>query len=463
MPAARRQLRAIAADVRPDWVISPDVQTLLLSASILRTRRALFLQSGPERLMRHGLAGRFVDRHLDRVLCCSRFIAECARLTPVDAAKIAIVPKRLAAAAGGRRRRAVEAGIVGRIVSRAAWSPVGGCALLQQLLPDAFASHVGTRDGPFAAELESRIAALGLGDIVRWTGFLADRDRLYGELDILVAPAVGEPFGLTVPEAGSYGLPVVAARSGAFPELIEEERTGLLFEPGDASGLARALERLVGDAALRRRLGEAARAHVGARFTIENRTERFLSLHRAERRWPPDQRVPIAIIRMSLENRNNGSRWARRELHQERAGQGIEHDRAGQRLAHRPQLLRLARRQAAIVLLGQARRAVPGREVVAVIGVDGIAIAIGDHDVTRRHSGLAVATSDALTLALALPLSLPRRVVVAMPLAGRSDPVGRTAAAAGLVVLLRQRGLNQCRCQKSDKSGVSFKGSLLRG
>ena len=122
----------------------------------------------------------------------------------------------------------------------------------------------------------SRIAALGLGEVVRWTGFLADRDQLYGDLDILVAPAVDEPFGLTVPEAGSYGLPVVAARSGAFPELIEDEHTGLLFEAGDASGLARALERLVGDAALRRRLGEAARAHVGARFTIEGMTERFL-------------------------------------------------------------------------------------------------------------------------------------------------------------------------------------------
>lgn len=281
MPGACRQLRAIAADMRPDWVISPDVQTLLLSASILRTRRALFLQSGPERLMRHGLAGRFVDRHLDRVLCCSRFIADCARLTPVDAAKLAIVPNGvpLPAERPFVDRRPVRLGIVGRIVEQKQHGVLlDACALLQRRLPDAFRLDiVGTRDGPFAAELDSRIAALGLADIVRWTGFLADRDRLYGELDILVAPAVDEPFGLTVPEAGSYGLPVVAARSGAFPELIEEEHTGLLFERGDATGLAHALERLVGDAGLRRRLGEAARAHVGARFTIENMTERFLA------------------------------------------------------------------------------------------------------------------------------------------------------------------------------------------
>ena len=281
MPAARRQLRAIAADVRPDWVISPDVQTLLLSAAILRTRRALFLQSGPERLMRHGLAGRVVDGHLDRVLCCSRFIADCARRTPVDATKLSIVPNGvpLPAERPFADRQPVRLGIVGRIVEQKQHDVLlAACVLLQQRLPGTFRLDiVGTREGPFAAELDSRIAALGLGGIVRWTGFLADRDQLYGDLDVLVAPAVDEPFGLTVPEAGSYGLPVVAARSGAFPELIEEERTGLLFEPGDAAGLAHALERLVGDAALRRRLGEAARAHVGARFTIENMTERFLS------------------------------------------------------------------------------------------------------------------------------------------------------------------------------------------
>ena len=140
---------------------------------------------------------------------------------------------------------------------------------------------------------------------MRWTGFLADRDRLYGELDILVAPAVDEPFGLTVAEAGSYGLPVVAARSGAFPELIEEERTGLLFEPGDATGLAQALERLVGDAALRRRLGEAARAHVGARFTIDEYDRAFSVGYIALRSAIAAviMRVPIAIIRMSLATR----------------------------------------------------------------------------------------------------------------------------------------------------------------
>ena len=95
-------------------------------------------------------------------------------------------------AATGRAavRRPVRLGIVGRVVEQKQHGVLlEACALLQQRLRDAFCLDiVGVKDGPFAAALDSRIAALGLGDIVRWTGFPADRDRLYGELDIVVAP-----------------------------------------------------------------------------------------------------------------------------------------------------------------------------------------------------------------------------------------------------------------------------------
>lgn len=284
MPGARRQLRAIAADVRPDWIISPDAQTLLLSASILRGRRALFLHSEPDQLMRHSPAHGFIDRHVDRILCCSRFIADCARRTPVDATKLAVVPNGVQLPARRRSvdrrpdRRPVRLGIVGRVVEQKQHHVLlEACAMRQRRLPDAFSlDMVGTKDGPVAEMLERLIADSGLSGIVRWTGFIPDRDRLYGDLDIVAAPAIDEPFGLTVPEAASYGLPVVAARSGAFPELIEDGCTVLLFAAGDAVALAGALGRLIRDASLRKRLGEAARAHVAARFTVAETTDRFL-------------------------------------------------------------------------------------------------------------------------------------------------------------------------------------------
>jgi glycosyltransferase involved in cell wall biosynthesis len=280
MPAARRQLRAIVHDVRPDWVVSPDVQTLMLSAPLVPARRALFLQSPPERLMKHPLAGRLLDRRLDHVLCCSAFMAEAARRTPVDAAKIAVVPNGVPLPAGRPfvEHRPVRIGIVGRIVEQKQHLVlIEACAQLRQQAGNGFRLDiVGTREGAYAEAVAARISVLGLGDVVHWPGFVDDRDRLYEALDILVAPAVDEPFGLTVPEAGAYGLPVVAARSGAFPELVEEDRTGLLFAPGDALDLAADLARLVGDASLRRRLGAAARTHVAGHFTVELMAEHFL-------------------------------------------------------------------------------------------------------------------------------------------------------------------------------------------
>jgi glycosyltransferase involved in cell wall biosynthesis len=68
-----------------------------------------------------------------------------------------------------------------------------------------------------------------------------------------------EGFGLVFLEAGAYGLPVVATRSGGVPEAVLEGVTGLLVAPGDSDGMARALLRLLEDPDLARRMGRANR------------------------------------------------------------------------------------------------------------------------------------------------------------------------------------------------------------
>ena len=67
------------------------------------------------------------------------------------------------------------------------------------------------------------------------------------------------------------------ARSGAFPEVIRDGETGLLVPPDDPEALAKALQRLIADAELRRRLGDAARAHVAKDFTVERMADRFVA------------------------------------------------------------------------------------------------------------------------------------------------------------------------------------------
>jgi glycosyltransferase involved in cell wall biosynthesis len=96
----------------------------------------------------------------------------------------------------------------------------------------------------------------------------------YPAADAFVMPSHAEGFGFTNVEALSFGLPVVSSKVGAIPETVADGRTGFLVPPGDVSALAAAMERLVAEPALVRRLGEAARADFLSRFTRERfRTE----------------------------------------------------------------------------------------------------------------------------------------------------------------------------------------------
>ena len=81
--------------------------------------------------------------------------------------------------------------------------------------------------------------------------------ELYADSHVFVFPSIQEGFGIVLLEAMQSGLPVVASNATAIPELVEHDRTGLLFPPGDAEALAAALRSLT--PAIRERMGRAAR------------------------------------------------------------------------------------------------------------------------------------------------------------------------------------------------------------
>ncbi len=114
-------------------------------------------------------------------------------------------------------------------------------------------------DGPEREPLRARIAELGLGERVTMHGALAGEALLsqYGAADIFVSSSLMEGLPVVLMEAMLAGVAVVAPGLSGIPELVSHERTGLLFTPGDAAALARALRRLVEDGALRARLASA--------------------------------------------------------------------------------------------------------------------------------------------------------------------------------------------------------------
>jgi glycosyltransferase involved in cell wall biosynthesis len=115
------------------------------------------------------------------------------------------------------------------------------------------------------AGLRRLVVELGIEDRVEFRGFRPDIDEELLRLDVLVhASVIPEPFGQVVVEGMAAGLPVVAARAGGPTEIITDGRDGLLFAPGDAHALAKALARLAGDSALREQLGTAGRRRAEA-------------------------------------------------------------------------------------------------------------------------------------------------------------------------------------------------------
>lgn len=127
------------------------------------------------------------------------------------------------------------------------------------------------------------IDRLELGDTVESvsdlsTGALA---RLLSSADAAVVPSLYEGFSLPAVEAMACGTPLVVTTAGALPEVVGPDGVcGLLVPPGDPGALADALDRLLGDRGLRRRLGRAGRERVLGRFTWGRAAAGTVSVYR---------------------------------------------------------------------------------------------------------------------------------------------------------------------------------------
>ena len=114
------------------------------------------------------------------------------------------------------------------------------------------------RDKAFSQKVKDSSREAGLDGQVIFHGRINDQDmeELYMTSDIFVFPSLWEGFGMVLAEAASFGLPIVTTDAGAIPYLIKDGVNGLLVPPGDAEGLARAIERLAKSPEMRARFGE---------------------------------------------------------------------------------------------------------------------------------------------------------------------------------------------------------------
>jgi len=129
--------------------------------------------------------------------------------------------------------------------------------------------------GPLLEDLRKQAATLGVAPDCIFQPSTADVAPWLRNMDIFVLPSLSEAFSNALMEAMGCGCCPVASRVGGTPELVNDGVTGLLFEPGDAAGLAAAIRRVAVSAELRARLAAAGHDFIHGRFSRETAARRM--------------------------------------------------------------------------------------------------------------------------------------------------------------------------------------------
>jgi glycosyltransferase involved in cell wall biosynthesis len=221
----------------------------------------------------------------DRVVVPSRYSAVIAHeVYAVPRARLAVVPepvdvaewrRRLAAARGVRAPGPTVLAVARMYPRKRLEDLLEAAALLRGRIPGLGVRIVG--EGPESARLRRRSRDLGVQEMVIFLGEVS-RQALaveYAGADVFCLPTVQEGFGLVFAEAMVAGLPVVACRAAAVPEVVEDRRTGFLVNPRSPDELAMAMETLLTNPGLRAEMGEAGRRRAEA-LDLERVAARFV-------------------------------------------------------------------------------------------------------------------------------------------------------------------------------------------
>ena len=221
----------------------------------------------------------------DRVIVPSRYSASVAHeVYGIPAASIAVVPepidlaewRRRFAAAPLRSSAAPTVLTVARMYPRKRLDDLLRAAhRLRPRIPGLRLRIVGA--GPESDRLQRLAADLDLADTATFLGEIP-RQALaveYVGADCFCLPTVQEGFGIVFTEAMAAGLPVVACRAAAVPEVVDDGRTGVLVSPRSPEELAMAMEKLLTHTTLRRELGDNGRRRVEA-FDLQPVASRLL-------------------------------------------------------------------------------------------------------------------------------------------------------------------------------------------
>lgn len=205
---------------------------------------------------------------LEKIYKITNFV-DISRFQPLDSDERSMLKRTLSL------DKDIIINFTGRIVGRKGIDVlINAMATNRELLLSSILIIVGS--GPDEDKMKNLVSRLGIDNNIRFLGQTSEVVRYYQASDIFVLPSYAEGMSNSLLEAMACGLPVIASRIGGVVDVIEDGKTGILFEPGDISGLSSALVRLANDAELRQRLGIEARKKMVKDFSIERVAEEYI-------------------------------------------------------------------------------------------------------------------------------------------------------------------------------------------
>lgn len=277
LPGAWIQCYRILRDFQPRIIFHVTPRTIFTLYPLLRHfKTCLRAQEVLPNSFINRILFRIASRRALRILAVSQAVKHSLLDLGVVEEKIRVVYNGLTLPSSDvpvRNRKfgnPIRMGVIGRI------SPLKGQAVVIEAMRRLALENIhfcctfaGTGEDSYLCELRNLVAKYGLNDRVQWLGYVKDPVPIYADLDFLIVPSFTEAFGIVALEGGLCGLPVVASRIEGLTEVIQDNVTGLLFNPGDPGDLVMKIKSLVADLDLRQRIAQAGYVHVRSEFSQE--------------------------------------------------------------------------------------------------------------------------------------------------------------------------------------------------
>ena len=271
----KERLRAV---VHTNW------HHCLLLLPLLRPQRDIYwAHEIPPLSRRYGYVFRAIGERVGRVVCVSQAVADRMLSLGVPTRKVVVVRNGIPSADGTGAVSGggpLRLGIVGQIGERKGHEDlIDALGLLQRdgIRPSLLIFGSGAPE--YMAALEERAVELGVQRQIEWCGYVADKSRIFGAIDVCIVPSrFEEPLGMSAIEAGGFGCPVICSSRGGLPEIVKHGETGFVVDPERPEKIADAVKVFVQNRDLLRTMGAAAQARAHTKFSIQRFVNKFIQV-----------------------------------------------------------------------------------------------------------------------------------------------------------------------------------------